>query len=68
MKTTGVDQARTNKPDSYSAPWAVSLLMLLILPLFLLATEAGAAKITFEPNELNATVAPGEVVSVPVSV
>ena len=68
MKTIGMDQVMTTKPDSYSACWAVSLLMLLILPLLLLATEAGAAKITFEPNELNATVAPGEVVLVPVDV
>ena len=68
MKTPGLDQAKTNNFDLYSASWAVSMLMLLILPLFLLATEAGAAKITFEPDELNATVAPGEVVSVPVAV
>jgi hypothetical protein len=33
-----------------------------------MTTEAGAAKITFEPNELTATVAPGEVVIVPVTV
>ena len=68
MKTTGVSQASKKNPDSCRAFWAMSLLLLLVLPLFLMATEAGAAKITFEPNELSATVAPGEVVTVPVAV
>ena len=68
MKTTGVSQASMKNPDSCRAFWTMSLLLLLVLPLFLMATEAGAAKITFEPNELTATVAPGEVVTVPVAV
>jgi len=68
MKTTGVSQASKKNPDSCRAFWTMSLLCLLVMPLFLLATEAGAAKITFEPNELTATVAPGEVVTVPVTV
>jgi len=68
MKTTGVNQARKKTTDSFRAFWSTSLLLLLILPLFLMATEAGAAKITFEPNELSATVAPGEFVTVPVAV
>jgi|GEM_PF-3284418 len=68
MKTTGVSQASMKNPDSCRGFWTMSLLLLLVLPLFLLATEAGAAKITFEPNELTAAVAPGEVVTVPVAV
>ena len=68
MKTTGVDQAKKNNPGSLQSLWAISLCLLLVLPLFLTATEAGAAKITFEPNELTATLAPGEAVIVPVIV
>ena len=68
MKTTGVSQASRKNPDSSRAFWTMSLLLLLVLPLFLMATEAGAAKISFEPNELTATVAPGDVVTVPVGV
>ena len=68
MKTTGVDQAKKNNPGSWPSLRAISLCLLLVLPLFLLATEAEAAKITFEPNELSATVKPGEVVTVPVAV
>ena len=68
MKTTGVSQASVKNPDTCRAFRAMSLFLLLLLPLFLMATEAGAAKITFEPNELAATVAPGEVVTVPVAV
>ena len=68
MKTTGVSQASMKKPDTSRAFWKMSLLLLLLLPLSLMATEAGAAKISFEPNELTATVAPGEVVTVPVTV
>jgi hypothetical protein len=68
MKTIGVSQASKRNTDSCRAFWVTSLLLLLLLPLFLMATEAGAAKITFEPNELTATVAPGEVVTVPVAV
>lgn len=68
MQSTGVSQASKKNPDSCQALWTMSLLLLLVLPLFLMATEAGAAKISFEPNELNATVAPGEVVTVPVAV
>ena len=68
MKTTGVSQASMKNPDSCRAFWTMSLLLLLVLPLFLMATEAGAAKISFEPNELTATVAPGEAVIVPVTV
>lgn len=68
MKTTGVDQAKKKNPGSWQSLWAISLFLLLVLPLFLMATEAGAAKITFEPNELTVTVAPGEVVTVPVGV
>ena len=68
MQSTGVSQASKKNPDSCQALWTMSFLLLLVLPLFLMATEAGAAKISFEPNELNATVAPGEVVTVPVAV
>ncbi len=68
MKTTGVDQAKKNNPGSWPSLRAISLCLLLVLPLFLLATEAEAAKITFEPNELSTTVTPGEVVMVPVGV
>ena len=68
MKTTGVSQTSMKKPDTSRAFWKMSLLLLLLLPLSLMATEAGAAKISFEPNELTATVAPGEVVTVPVTV
>ncbi|MEJ2197401.1 MAG: hypothetical protein P8X54_02365, partial [Desulfuromonadales bacterium] len=68
MQSTGVSQARKKNPDTCRAFWTMSLLLLLVLPLSLLATEAGAAKIIFEPNELTATVAPGDVVMVPVAV
>ena len=68
MQLTGVSQASKKNWDSCRAFWTMSLLLLLLLPLSLLATEAVAAKITFEPNELTATVAPGEVVTVPVAV
>jgi len=68
MNTSGVGQSRMKNPDYCPAFRVMSLCLLLVLPLFLLATEAGAAKITFEPNELNATVAPGQVVTVPVGV
>ena len=68
MKTTAVSQASMKNSDTCRAFWTMSLLLLLLLPLPLMATEAGAAKITFEPNELTATVAPGEVVKVPVEV
>jgi len=68
MKNTGVGQARKKNPDSCRGFWAMSLLLLLVLPLFILATDAGAAKITFKPNELSATVAPGDIVTVPVAV
>lgn len=68
MKTTGVEQTRKKTPDSSRAFRAMNLLLLLVLPLFLMATEAGAAKISFEPNELTATLAPGETVIVPVTV
>ena len=65
MKTSGVGQTRVKTP----AIWTMSLCLLLVLPLFLLATtEAGAAKIIFEPNELSTTVAPGEVATIPVAV
>jgi hypothetical protein len=68
MQTTGVEQTRKKTPDSSRAFRAMNLLLLLVLPLFLMATEAGAAKITFEPSELTATLAPGEAVIVPVTV
>ena len=68
MKTTGVGQATKKTPDSCPALWTISLLLLMVLPLSLVVTDADAAKITFAPNELTAIVAPGEVVVVPVAV
>lgn len=68
MNTSGVGQSRMKNPDYCPAFWAMGLCLLLALTSLLLATEAGAAKITFEPNELSATVAPGQVVTVPVGV
>jgi len=44
------------------------LLMLLVLPLWLFTVESEAARITFEPNDLTVTAAPGDVVTVPVNV
>lgn len=68
MKSSGAGQTRVKIPASCPAFWAMGLSLLLVLPLSLLATEAGAAKIIFEPNELSTTVAPGEVATIPVAV
>ena len=44
------------------------LFLVFVLPLCVSAVEASAAQITFEPNGITVSAAPGEVVSVPVSV
>jgi len=48
--------------------WQLFILSLLAFTLVFFATEVKAAKISFEPGELTVNVAPGDMVSVPVSV
>lgn len=58
-----------NKFKSFcEGAWQLFVLSLLAFSLLFYAAEVDAAQISFEPNEITVNVAPGEMVSVPVSV
>lgn len=52
----------------FEGAWQLFVLVLLAFSLLFYAAEVQAAKISFEPGSLEVAVAPGEMVSVPVSV
>ena len=67
MKAFKRHQAVNRADKGKRRSWHKCLFLLLVLPLWMPATNLEAAQITFSPNGLTVNVAPGEAVSVPFS-
>ena len=67
MKKTGASQPGKTRPD-FRSSFRLTSVLLLVLAFCSVAIETQAAKITFAPDKVLVTAAPGEAVAVPVSV
>ena len=67
MKAFKRHQAVNSADKGKHRLWQKCLFLLLVLPLWMSATNLEAAQITFSPNGLTVNIAPGEAVSVPFS-
>ncbi len=67
MKAFKIHQTVNSTDEGKRILWHKCLFLLLVLPLWVSATNLEAAQITFSPNGLTVNVAPGEAVSIPFS-
>ena len=68
MRSIQVGHDDNRAKSFYEGAWQLFVLALLAFSLLFFATEVQAAQISFAPNGLTVNVAPGETVSVPITV
>ena len=68
MRSIQVGHDDNRAKNFYEGAWQLFVLALLAFSLLFFATEVQAAQISFAPNGLTVNVAPGETVSVPITV
>lgn len=68
MKSIQVGHDDNRAKSFYEGVWQLFVLSLLAFSLLFFATEVQAAQVSFAPNGLTVNVAPGETVSVPITV